>query len=51
MQSMHNKTDYPFDYFFEHTSAKTTPPEDQDVDVVKVDTLVDTLVDNDSTSD
>lgn len=22
MQSMHNKTDYPFDYFFEHATSK-----------------------------
>ena len=42
MQNMHNKIDYPFDYFFEHASAKTTPsPEEQEVGVVKADTLVD----------
>ena len=26
MQNMHNKKDYPFDYFFEHTTAKANPP-------------------------
>lgn len=26
MQNMHNKKDYPFDYFFEHTTAKASPP-------------------------
>lgn len=32
MQCMHNKTDYPFDYFFEHTtsnSSETNGPSDQ----------------------
>ncbi len=32
MHNIHNKTDYPFDYFFEHTNAKNTPlSEEQEV--------------------
>ena len=30
MQNMHNKTDYPFDYFFEHTTSKEDSSTDSD---------------------
>ncbi len=40
MQNIHNKTDYPFDYFFEHTNAKNTPlSEGQEVEVASDDSV------------
>ncbi len=42
MQNIHNKTDYPFDYFFEHTNAKNTPlSEEQEVGVASDDSVTD----------